>query len=261
MAVQKVEGVIPAEMSDVFIKDLFPEESLANENKKSLFAQVKENIERKQEARENKKFKDLRLNLIANTMGWTKEELQLRIKEFENAPSELSEKEKLERARSIWLGQKNANKNDKRSTIMGNVSRISSLFLGLIMPESLIISLIANIFIAVHEADKYKKRSIGNSAEESEKQEAYNQQYLIPLMEKLQKLDNALSENKEEILNAKKTMSKEEFEKYINDILLQKLSELHIDSPLIQNDMLDTFEETPGKINDMIKENTAEAVL
>ncbi len=249
MAIQKVNGIIPKEIVD----------AVANNGVEEIIGlSIKQDVSQPQKlSRADKKFNALRQKMIAEAFCISKEELATFYADYEaglNGDTRKNDNriDKLRRQRGIFRVQRGSNINDKNDTIRNAVTNITTLFLGVIIPNEFITLPIRFAACSIgigYSVYRYNKRKHGNRCDEFAKQESYEKS-LNAFIEDAKRLDQAMYEDREYISDAKKALSRREYNEFRKEYLKEKIEELNIESPFLTDKKIkQKLKDMPSNVN------------
>jgi len=258
MAIRPVRGILPSETAKIFSGEMEPEEIFI-QSVEGTDAETAKN--EKQQAKDEKAFNQIRRNLVLQAFGMTEEQYQKFMAEYEKVKSgeydfKMSEADQVARGLDVAETQLISNKRGKRGRnlfygllkigISASVGLLTSMVVARIVPDpdkairagltagsiaTASIESIINFGKSVIDKIKGERITSGNVGDYEEKQLAAIEK-LIPLMEKIKKLEDALEADKTMIMDKKKTLKGSEFNNFMVSYLKEKMDELGLENDL-----------------------------
>lgn len=259
---KKVVGIVPAEVLNGLatgeIKDVFNEEL---------------------DKKDAKEFEKIREKMILQAFGLTKKEYKMFMDDFNKlqqtgGAASRNTLDILKDKRNVVMGQLGSNKKDKKAiakqALEVGVAAGAVYFSGIAEAVTAATASISAAFpyLAVVLAGiglvmaykKYKKASKGNISDAIEKQRDY-EDFLKGFIENVKKLVSAFENDKQMIMSKKKSLSKKEFNEYLNKYISSKINELGLsnelplDEALKQQQIENAKEVQKNQVEETKKEN------
>ena len=248
---KKVVGIVPAEVLNGLatgeIKDVFNEEL---------------------DKKDAKEFEKIREKMILQAFGLTKKEYKMFMDDFNKlqqtgGAASRNTLDVLKDKRNVVMGQLGSNKKDKKAiakqALEVGVAAGAVYFSGIAEAFPYLAVVLAGIGL-VMAYKKYKKASKGNISDAIEKQRDY-EDFLKGFIENVNKLVSAFENDKQMIMSKKKSLSKKEFNEYLNKYISSKINELGLsnelplDEALKQQQIENAKEVQKNQVEETKKEN------